>query len=113
MRPADSGAGMDSDVDSGRAAAGGCEVTCFRKEVTLEGAPDHAVVWISEDLHYRLYINSRLVARGLADPGKDYPGGKSETTSGLYFADGMELALFLHAGINDFTVEVFSRRITV
>jgi alpha-L-rhamnosidase len=83
-------------------------VGCFRKQVTLPTAPRQVVSWISADRRYRLYINGRLVSQGPTDPGEDYPGGKSQVHSGLYYCDYRDLTSYFHAGVNVIAVEVFA-----
>ncbi|MCW3050876.1 MAG: Bacterial alpha-L-rhamnosidase, partial [Chthonomonadales bacterium] len=87
-------------------------VGCFRKQVTLKTVPRQVAAWISADRHYRLYINDRLVSRGPADPGEDYPGGKSVGNTGLYYCDYRDLTQYFHAGVNVISVEVFAARLT-
>ena len=87
-------------------------VACFRKEITLSAAPKRVSAWISADYHYRLYVNGHLVSRGPADPGEDYPGGKSEGRTGIYFADYRDLASFFKQGANAVAVEVFAERLS-
>ena len=38
-------------------------LSLFRKEVVLDDAAAQVTAWISADVHYRLYINGRLVSR--------------------------------------------------
>ena len=87
-------------------------VACFRKEVTLASAPKRVTTWVSADWHYRLYINGKLVARGPADPGEDYPSKKSRGQSGLYFADYCDLTSYFHKGANAIAVEVYRDRLS-
>ena len=88
----------------------GSSMGCFRKQVTLKAAPRHVAAWISADKRYRLYINGRLVSQGPTDPGEDYPGGKSQVQSGLYYSDYRDLTPYFHAGVNAIAVEVFAER---
>lgn len=85
---------------------------CFRKEITFTTAPKKAVAWISADRHYRLSINGSMVSQGPADPGEDYPGGKSRGNTGLYYCDYRDLTPWLHKGRNTIAVEVFAQRLT-
>jgi Alpha-L-rhamnosidase N-terminal domain len=87
-------------------------VGCFRKVITLKGMPHQVVAWISADRRYRLWINGRRVSQGPADPGEDYPGGKSQVQSGLYYCDYRNLTPFFHSGVNVIAVEVFAERMS-
>ncbi len=93
---------------------GGRKLTAaqFRKEIELQDVPKSLAAWVSADRHYRLYVNGHLVARGPADPGEDYPGGKSKGDTGLTFADQVDLAPFLQVGKNVIAAEVFEQRIS-
>ncbi len=84
----------------------------FRRTFELKGAPARADAWISADRHYRLYVNGALVSRGPADPGADYPGGKSRGDTGITYCDYRDLSPWLHAGANVLAVEVFADRIS-
>ncbi len=84
----------------------------FRKEVQLQKVPRTLPTWVSADRHYRLYVNGHLVARGPADPGEDYPGGKSKGETGLTYADQVDLAPFLQVGKNVIAAEVFEQRLS-
>ncbi|MCW3098618.1 MAG: hypothetical protein JWL77_4236 [Chthonomonadaceae bacterium] len=86
-------------------------VGCFRKQVTLKTVPRQVAAWISADRRYRLYINGRLVSQGPTDPGEDYPGGKSQVQSGLYYCDYRDLTPYFHAGVNVIAVEVFAAQL--
>ena len=86
-------------------------VACFRKVITLAGSPRRVNAWVSADWRYRLYINGKLVARGPADPGADYPSKRNGQT-GLYFADYCDLTPFFHDGANAIAVEVFRDRLS-
>jgi alpha-L-rhamnosidase len=84
----------------------------FRKSLQLQKIPPTLPTWVSADRHYRLYVNGHLVARGPADPGEDYPGGKSKGDTGLTYADQVDLAPFLQVGENVIAAEVFEQRIS-
>ncbi len=84
----------------------------FRKELKLQSVPKTLPAWVSADRHYRLYVNGHLVARGPADPGEDYPGGKSKGDTGLTFADQVDLAPFLQIGKNVIAAEIFEQRLS-
>ena len=84
----------------------------FRKPLRLEIVPPTLPTWVSADRHYRLYVNGHLVARGPADPGEDYPGGKSKGDTGLTYADQVDLAPFLQVGENVIAAEVFEQRLS-
>jgi alpha-L-rhamnosidase len=84
----------------------------FRKEIEILTPPKTLPTWVSADRHYRLYVNGHLVARGPADPGEDYPGGKSKGDTGLTYADQIDLAPFLQAGQNVIAAEVFEERLS-
>ena len=86
-------------------------VACFRKVITLAEAPRRVNAWVSADWRYRLYINGKLVARGPADPGADYPS-KLNGQSGLYFADYCDPTPFFRQGANAIAVEVFRDRLS-
>nr|MDQ2732645.1 hypothetical protein [Armatimonadota bacterium] len=86
-------------------------VTLFRKEITLADSPKLASAWVSADWHYRLYINGRQAGQGPADAGEDYPGGKSEGKTGLWFCDHRDLTPLFHKGRNSIALEVFTERI--
>ena len=98
---------LDPEMESSKTP-----VACFRKEFSFESTPKVASIWTSADWHYRLYVNGRLVARGPADPGEDYPGGKSKGKSGIYFADYCDITSFLSKGKNSIAVEVFRDRLS-
>ncbi len=87
-------------------------VGCFRKQITLKTLPKRVEAWVSADQRYRLYVNGQLVSRGPTDPGEDYPGGKSQVQSGLYFCDYRDLTPYFHAGMNLIAVEVFAVRMS-
>ncbi|EIP98425.1 glycogen debranching enzyme [Opitutaceae bacterium TAV1] len=91
---------------------GDATVVCFRKTIHLPAAPLAATAWISADRHYRLYVNGRLVSRGPADPGEDYPGGKTGGSTGLFYCDPRDAADWFEAGENVIAAEVFSERIS-
>ena len=84
----------------------------FRKPIQLQAVPKTLPTWVSADRHYRLYVNGHLVARGPADPGEDYPGGKSKGDTGLTYADQVDLAPFLQVGENVIAAEVFEQRLS-
>ena len=87
-------------------------VVCFRREIVLDAIPKQVVAWISADWHYRLYINGTLVSRGPTDPGADYPGGKNQGHTGLYYCDCRELTPHFRKGQNVIAVEVFAARLS-
>jgi alpha-L-rhamnosidase len=87
-------------------------VVCFRKEIVLKAAPVYAKAWVSADQHYRLWINGALASRGPADPGADYPGGKNQGGTGLYYCDYRNLTPFFHRGTNIIAIEVFPKRLS-
>jgi alpha-L-rhamnosidase len=93
--------------------AGGKQLVAaqFRKPFQLGKVPSTLPTWISADRHYRLYVNGHLIARGPADAGEDYPGGKSQGGTGLTYADQVDLAPFLQVGSNVIAAEVFEQRL--
>ena len=86
--------------------------TQFRKQIEIKNVPKTLLAWVSADRHYRLFVNGHLVARGPADPGEDYPGGKSKGDTGLTYADQVDLAPFLQVGKNVIAAEVFEQRLS-
>ena len=86
-------------------------VGCVRRQITLNAVPRQVEAWISADRHYRLYINGRLVSRGPTDPGADYPGGKNQGNTALYYCDYRDLTAYFHPGVNVIAVEVFAAQL--
>jgi alpha-L-rhamnosidase len=87
-------------------------VGCFRKRISLKAAPHQIVAWISADRHYRLSINGTIVSKGPTDPGADYPSGKNQGNTGLYYCDYRDLTPYFHAGVNVIAVEVFAAQLS-
>jgi hypothetical protein len=77
----------------------------FRKELTLDEAPQHVAAWMSADMKYRLWVNGQLVSRGPADIGRDYAGGLTHR----WFYDYRDLTPFFHKGRNVIAAEVFRK----
>jgi hypothetical protein len=80
----------------------------FRKEITLPAdAPlTSALAKVSADRVYRLWINGHLVSRGPADAGTDEYLSTHWSHQWLY--NSVDLAPYLHGGINVIAAEVFS-----
>lgn len=78
----------------------------FRREISLDAAPENARVWFSADAHARLYVNGQLVARGPDDGGQDYPG----TQTGKWFVNYRDLTPFFRSGKNVIAAEVFDNQ---
>lgn len=77
----------------------------FIKAVELESKPKKAVVRITAECSYRLYVNDQLVSRGPADVGRDYDIGPT----GPWFYDVVDVSRWTKAGANSIAVEVISR----
>jgi alpha-L-rhamnosidase len=77
----------------------------FRTEFNLAEKPATALVRITADRKYRLWVNGTLASRGPADHGRDYFKG----STGWWFYDVRDLAGFFTAGVNVIAVEVFHR----
>jgi hypothetical protein len=68
----------------------------YRKEVTLDAAPEKVSAWMMADRNYLLWINGRLVSRGPVDQGRDFAGG----TTHRWLYDYRDLTPFFHKGRN-------------
>ena len=80
----------------------------FRKELTLPAGAliTSAYAKVSADRVYRLWVNGRLVSRGPADPGNDIILWTHWSHRWLY--NQVDLAPYLHAGLNVIAAEVFT-----
>ncbi|MFZ4508141.1 MAG: alpha-L-rhamnosidase C-terminal domain-containing protein [Fimbriimonas sp.] len=81
--------------------------TRFRKVFDLDAMPRESILRASADVSYRLWINGHLVARGPADPGRDYDTG----APGPWFDDVRTVTRFLKAGRNVIAAEVFPKNL--
>lgn len=81
--------------------------TRFRKTFKLDNAPQEATLFASADVSYRLWINGHLVARGPADPGRDY----DTPAPGPWFDDVRTVTRFLKPGNNTIAAEVFPKQL--
>lgn len=75
------------------------------KRIECAKAPGRAVVRITSECSYRLYINGQIVARGPADIGRDYDIGPT----GPWLYDVMDVRRWIKKGVNAIAVEVVSR----
>lgn len=80
----------------------------FRKELTLpaEAHIASAFAKVSADRVYRLWVNGYLVSRGPADPGNDIIMSTHWSHHWLY--NQIDLAPYLHAGLNVIAAEVLT-----
>ena len=69
----------------------------FRADLVLEKAPQTALLHLSADSRYRLWVNGAFVGRG---PERSWPASMA--------VDVHEVAGFLRAGVNRIAVQVFS-----
>ena len=67
----------------------------FRKTITLEEKPDSLCIRISADTRYKLYVNGQFAEFGPA-----------KGDQRIWYVDTVEIAPWLHAGVNVLAVEV-------
>lgn len=84
-------------------ASGDKAVAQFRKSVDLAVKPASAMVDITSEASYHLFVNGQLVSRGPADVGRDYDTG----AAGPWLFDRRDLTRFFRNGRNTIAVEVF------
>ncbi len=77
-------------------------MTRFRKRFELSGSPTRAIVTVSAEVSYRLWINGTLVSRGPADTGQDY----IFKAPGPWYDDVRDVSRFVHSGTNLLAAEV-------
>lgn len=98
---------LNAEIASAKEGAASLLVALFRKEIVLTEAPRQALLWMSADTSYRLYVNGRLAGRGPADIGADWPGMGAPST-GQWFYDHRDLTPYFHQGMNVVAIEVFT-----
>ncbi|HEY4289649.1 MAG TPA: alpha-L-rhamnosidase N-terminal domain-containing protein [Puia sp.] len=77
----------------------------FRKNFNLDQLPLHAILFMTADVRYRVYINGFPVAEGPPNPGGDY----GDTTSPSYwYYSSFDVQDKLKRGRNTISVEVFA-----
>jgi hypothetical protein len=84
-------------------ASGEKAVTQFRKTFNLAEKPSKAIVDITSEASYQLFVNGQLVSRGPADVGRDFDTG----ALGPWLFDRRDLTAYFHKGINTVAVQVF------
>lgn len=77
----------------------------FFKKIECAKVPDRAVVRITSECSYRLYVNGQIVSRGPADVGRDYDLGPT----GPWLYDVVDVKPWMTQGANNVAVEVVSR----
>jgi len=77
----------------------------FRKTFALTGVPDQAIISITADISFRLFINGIFVAQGPANIGNDYFDGVPPRH---WFFNTHNIKRYLISGTNLIAVEVFS-----
>jgi hypothetical protein len=77
----------------------------FRKNLHLFTLPDKAIISITADVSYRLYINGNFVNQGPSNIGSDYLDTVPPTH---WFYYTLDVKKYLHEGLNLIAVEVFS-----
>ncbi len=90
-------------IGSSTADAPDSIVKCLRKEVTFSQKPTKVTAWVTAD-NFILYVNGTMVARGPADPGRDFRGAYS----GRHFYSQIDLTPFFHHGKNVIAAELLS-----
>lgn len=75
----------------------------FRKEVILENNIKSIKAWVSADVKYRLFINSRLCGRGPAEVGGDYD---NKDPMNYWFYDSYDFTHLFKEGKNVICAEV-------
>jgi alpha-L-rhamnosidase len=80
--------------------------TLFRKSFVLEQMPQQAVLFVSGDVSFRLYLNDKLVATGPANIGSDY---EDSVPPEHWFYSSFSVKDHVRPGENQIAVEVFSR----
>jgi len=76
----------------------------FRKNFDLSKLPDKAIISITADVSYRLYINGKFVNQGPPNIGSDYFDTVPPTH---WFYYTLDVKKYLHEGLNLIAVEVF------
>jgi alpha-L-rhamnosidase len=77
----------------------------FRKSFDLSRLPDQAILTITADVSFRIYINESFIAQGPANIGNDYADG---VPPGHWFYNTHNVRKYLNPGTNFIAVEVFS-----
>lgn len=77
----------------------------FRKSFELAELPDQAILSLTADVAFRIYLNEVFVAQGPANIGNDYFDGVPPRH---WFFTTHDIRKFLHTGSNTIAVEVFS-----
>ncbi|MDP9079995.1 MAG: alpha-L-rhamnosidase N-terminal domain-containing protein [Bacteroidota bacterium] len=77
----------------------------FRKKITLGSFPGTAVLFISGDVLYNVYVNGRFVGRGPVNIGSDYADKRSP---GYWYYSSFDVKPFLKKGENIIAVNVFA-----
>lgn len=77
----------------------------FFKKMECASVPKSALIRVSAESSYRLYVNGTIVSRGPADVGRDYDIGPT----GPWFYDVVDVTRYLRAGANSIAAEVIAR----
>jgi len=77
----------------------------FRKKIHLPKVPNEAIISITADVSYRLYINGNFVNQGPSNIGSDY---FDTVPPKHWFYYCLNVKQYLQEGINTIAVEVFS-----
>lgn len=76
----------------------------FRKSFTIEEVPSHAILSISGDVSYRLFVNGAFVCDGPPNIGSDYFDSAAPKH---WFFNSFNIAKYLTAGNNVLAAEVY------
>ncbi len=77
----------------------------FRKTFTVKKLPESAVLFISGDVLFRVFVNDKLVGRGPVNVGSDYADTRSPN---YWYHSSFDVKPYLKKSTNVLAVEVFS-----